>query len=103
MRTPSPKVIFPIAALSLLSCTTIMAQFNYDESKVPAYELPELLKLNDGTPVKAAATWKKKRRAEVLELFRSEVYGRRPGRPEGLRFEVTVSYTHLTLPTNREV
>ena len=66
-----------------------MAQFNYDESKVPAYKLPELLKLNDGTPVKDAATWTGKRRAEVLELFRSEVYGRRPGRPEALRFEVT--------------
>jgi len=66
-----------------------MAQFNYDESKVPAYKLPELLKLNDGPPVKDAATWTGKRRAEVLELFRSEVYGRRPGRPEALRFEVT--------------
>ena len=66
-----------------------MAQFNYDESKVPAYELPALLKLNDGTPVKDAATWTGKRRAEVLELFRSEVYGRRPGRPDALRFEVT--------------
>ncbi len=66
-----------------------MAQFNYDESKVPAYELPELLQLNDGTPVKDAATWNEKRRGEVLELFRSEVYGRRPGRPKALRFEVT--------------
>ena len=66
-----------------------MAQANYDESKVPAYKLPPLLKLNDGSPVKDAATWKKKRRGEVLELFRSEVYGRRPGRPEALRFEVT--------------
>ena len=66
-----------------------MAQANYDESKVPAYKLPPLLKLNDGSPVKDAATWKKKRRGEVLELFRSEVYGRSPGRPEALRFEVT--------------
>ena len=81
--------IITATLISILSCNTIMAQFNYDESKVPAYELPELLKLNDGTPVKAAATWKKKRRAEVLELFRSEVYGRRPGRPEWLRFDFT--------------
>ena len=66
-----------------------MAQFNYDESKVPSYSLPPLLKMNDGSPVKDAATWKDKRRGEVLELFRSEVYGRRPGRPKDLRFEVT--------------
>jgi hypothetical protein len=77
------------ALISILSFTTLMAQFNYDESKVPAYELPELLKLNDGTPVKDAAAWNEKRRGEVLELFRSEVYGRRPGRPDALRFEVT--------------
>jgi len=81
--------ILTATLISVLSCNTIMAQFNYDESKVPAYELPELLQMNDGTPVKDAATWNEKRRAEVLELFRSEVYGRRPGRPKALRFEVT--------------
>ena len=81
--------ILTATLISILSCNTIMAQINYDESKIPAYKLPELLKLNDGTPVKDAATWEKKRRAEVMELFRSEVYGRRPGPPEGLRFEVT--------------
>ena len=81
--------ISTIALTSILSFTTLIAQYNYDESKVPAYELPELLQLNDGTPVKDAATWNEKRRAEVLELFRSEVYGRRPGRPKALRAEVT--------------
>ncbi len=81
--------IITAALISVLSCNTIMAQFNYDESRVPAYELPELRQLNDGTPVKDAATWNENRRAEVLELFRSEVYGRRPGRPKALRFEVT--------------
>jgi hypothetical protein len=81
--------ILTATLISVLSCNTIMAQFNYDESKVPAYELPELLQMKDGTPVKDAATWNEKRRAEVLELFRSEVYGRRPGRPKALRFEVT--------------
>ena len=81
--------ILTATLISILSCNTLMAQFNYDESKVPAYELPELLQLNDGTPVKDAAAWNEKRRAEVLELFRSEVYGRRPGRPKALRFEVT--------------
>ena len=80
------RELFLSVLILVLSCSTLMAQFNYDESKVPAYKLPELLKLDDGTPVKDAATWTGKRRAEVLELFRSEVYGRRPGRPEALRF-----------------
>ena len=84
-----PPAVALLTALCLLPSNNLMAQFNYDESKVPDYKLPELLKLNDGSPVKDAAAWSGKRRAEVLELFRSEVYGRRPGRPEALRFEVT--------------
>ncbi|HBO51561.1 MAG TPA: acetylxylan esterase, partial [Planctomycetes bacterium] len=44
--------ILTATLISVLSCNTIMAQFNYDESKVPAYELPELLQMKDGTPVK---------------------------------------------------
>ena len=47
MKTCIPLV----TALILLSASNhLMAQFNYDESKVPDYKLPELLKLNDGSP-----------------------------------------------------
>ncbi len=52
------------------------SEFNYDESKVPQFELPDPLKFADGTPV-TADLWPR-RRAELLELFRSNVYGRRP-------------------------
>ena len=63
--------------------------FNYDESLIPAYVLPDLLVLNDGTPVKDAETWKTQRRPEILEVFRSQMYGRAPvERPEGMRFDV---------------
>ena len=54
------------------------AGFNYDESKVPDYELPELLETNDGKPVKTASDWQKVRRSQILELFRTHVYGRVP-------------------------
>lgn len=60
----------------------------YDEAKVPAYTLPDPLRFEDGRPVSSARRWTGKRRAEVLELFREHVYGRSPGRPEGMRFEV---------------
>ncbi|HID21253.1 MAG TPA: acetylxylan esterase, partial [Planctomycetaceae bacterium] len=63
--------------------------FNYDESKVPEYTLPAPLVCADGTRVTDAATWMKKRRPEILELFRREVYGRSPGRPESMRCVVT--------------
>lgn len=50
---------------------------NFDESKVPAYDVPDLLKMAYGTPVPDAAAWPR-RRAEILELFRRRVYGRCP-------------------------
>lgn len=52
--------------------------------------LPDPLVCADGTRVTNAAGWQTKRRAEVLELFRTQVYGRAPvGRPEKLTFTVT--------------
>ncbi len=51
---------------------------NFHESKVPPYRLPDALKMSDGSAVTSAAVWEAKRRSELLELFRREVYGRRP-------------------------
>lgn len=60
---------------------------NYDESKVPVYTLPDVLKCADGTVVQNARDWRQKRRPELLKLFETEVYGRAPQRPAGLSFE----------------
>ena len=62
-------------------------EFNYSESKVPQYQLPDPLLMLDGTRVETAGQWTQKRRAEVHQLFTTEMYGRSPGRPEGLHFE----------------
>lgn len=61
---------------------------NYDESRVPAYTLPDPLAFADGRPVKSAHDWRR-RREELLELFRREVYGRSPGAPAVFRARVT--------------
>ncbi|MGH9372297.1 MAG: acetylxylan esterase [Vicinamibacterales bacterium] len=60
--------------------------FNYDEESVPPYVLPDVLKGSDGI-VRTVDEWRA-RRTEILDLFRENVYGRSPGRPEGLRFAV---------------
>jgi hypothetical protein len=52
------------------------------------YRLPDPLVTNAGKPVTDVDTWRTVRRPEILELFRSQVYGRMPGRPAGMTFNV---------------
>jgi (4-O-methyl)-D-glucuronate---lignin esterase len=61
---------------------------NYDEAKVGNYTLPDPLVFNDGTSVRTAADWTKRRRAEVLELFATNVFGHSPAPPQKLEYEV---------------
>jgi hypothetical protein len=58
----------------------------YDEARVPTYTLPDPLAAAGG-PVKTPAQWTA-RRAAILDLFREHVYGRSPGKPEQVGFEV---------------
>ena len=61
---------------------------NYNEDKVPKYNLTEALRMEDGTPVKSAKEWETKRRPEILNLFREHVYGHSKEKPNGLKFKV---------------
>src|SRR3954447_26553149 len=61
---------------------------NYDEAKIPAYTLPDPLTLANGKKVSNAKTWRDKRRPEILELYKTQVYGRSPGRPDKMTFRV---------------
>ena len=54
------------------------ATFNYYESKVPVYTLPELLTSTAGKVITNQRDWLKIRRPELLELFTSQVFGRIP-------------------------
>ena len=81
-----------ITTLVLLFATAAFAQHNdanYDEAKVPAYTLPDPLVMADGSRVSDAGTWNSKRRPELLELFRKEMFGRSPGKPAAMTFEMT--------------
>ncbi len=51
---------------------------NYDESKIPPYTLPALLKTEGGQPVSTVEEWEKIRRPELYALFRDEMYGAMP-------------------------
>ena len=61
----------------------------YDESKVPAYTLPDILQLQSGERVADAKTWTSRRRPEILALYEREVFGRSPAPPARLNYELT--------------
>src|SRR5882672_6885458 len=62
---------------------------NYDESKATTYsKLPDPLIMNDGKKVTTAKQWTK-RRAEILEIFEREIYGRTPKVTPKVKWEVT--------------
>ena len=61
---------------------------NYTEARAGSYTLPDPLKLSDGRPVRDAQAWLKRRRPELLRLFEENQFGRAPGRPADMRFEV---------------
>ncbi|MFX1443167.1 MAG: acetylxylan esterase [Promethearchaeota archaeon] len=63
-------------------------EFIFDESKVPYYSLPDPLISLDGTKVTDGKLWFRGRRPEILELFKHNVYGKMPGKPEKISSEI---------------
>jgi hypothetical protein len=61
---------------------------NYDEAKVPPYELPNPLVMQSGKRVVTAQAWQNARRPELLNLFETQVYGRPLSVPRKIRFNV---------------
>jgi hypothetical protein len=62
---------------------------NVDESRVPAYTLPDPLVQKNGKRVADAETWWKVRRPEIVEDFDREIYGREPKQTPKVTWEVT--------------
>lgn len=79
----------------LLGVCNIVAQdgVNYDESKVPDYVLPELLKCNDGSPVTTIKQWESIRKPELMEYFYALEYGRTPSDKIAVSYETLAENT----------
>lgn len=61
----------------------------YDEDRVPAFTLPEVLVSRGGDRVDSVEEWREQRRPEILALFREHVYGTAPiGRPPEMTWTV---------------
>ena len=55
---------------------------NYDEARVPHYDLPDPLITAEGKPVTTAEQWRNVRRPQILSLFANFVYGAVPVPPD---------------------
>ncbi len=67
---------------------TVPWKANYDEAQVPGYTLPEVLRCSDGSLVRSAEEWTRKRRPELLQLFKDVMYGELPPLPDRVRYEL---------------
>ncbi len=66
---------------------SVQAQ-NYDESKVPAYTLPDVLTTTANKEVSSKRAWEKVRRPEILRLFEDNIYGQMPKTYDSIKYSV---------------
>ena len=84
MRIVKSSTLAALALVALMSvyyADNAAAQpggFNYDESKVPDYQLPDPLVMENGDRVTSEQQWFDQRRPELLKLFQEHVYGAMP-------------------------
>src|SRR5687768_14946678 len=64
------------------------SEANYDESKVPTYTLPSVLKTTANTPVKNRKSWENVRRPEILKLFEDNIYGQMPKKYDNIKYTI---------------
>jgi hypothetical protein len=83
--------IFPLLVVAQkenLPKTSAGFPINYEDDSVGTYTLPDPLRLSNGQPVTDVKIWMDKRRPELVKLVAETQYGRMPGRPATLRFNV---------------
>ena len=103
------RFTMPFLLLALASTSVGFGQeppdTNYDESKVPKYELPDPLVCFDGRAVTDTRIWRETRRPEILRAFATSIYGRTPQVVTRLRFENTCTEPKAVdgLATRKEV
>ncbi len=103
-KTGIMRIAFLLVFFLSASFTLKAQEPNYDESKVPAYTLPDPLRMTNGEVVNSPAKWVE-RRAEILKVFETQVYGKMPEHPKDLHFRVLSEdrYALSNMATRKEV
>ena len=99
---PAAITLLPVVTYSQIadSAPDVVAgiQVNYTEAKAGEYTLPDALRMNNGQRVSDKGAWVTKRRPEIRKLIEENWFGRAPGRPREMTFEVVERRTgSLTL------
>ena len=82
---------FLLPVLTLLFVIPTIAQqrnVNQDESKVPVFQLPDVLRYANGEKVTSVAQWENTRRPELFNLFAQYIY---------LELKTTVLFKNLKI------
>jgi hypothetical protein len=72
------KFLLFLVLLMIVISTQAQEEFNYDESKVSSYILPDPLLFPHGRKVKTVKSWENKRRPQILKLFEEQMFGKIP-------------------------
>ena len=64
----------------------VLQLINYDESAVLPYTVESPLLKADGTRITSAEEWTAERRAEIIEMFKKEMYGEIPPLPDRVEY-----------------
>src|SRR6266498_1720709 len=93
MRYRHGRISYLFCIVSFIACIYMHASaqdiiINQDETKVPAYILPDPLQGRDGKRITSSQQWSQHQRAAMLKLFEENVYGRMPGKPKDMKFKI---------------
>lgn len=67
---------------------------NIDESKVPPYTLPDVLKMNNGKKVKSSAEWNNIQRPYIYHLYEDIQFGKYPAKNVAIRYRLLEKNEH---------
>src|SRR5688572_674278 len=83
------EVIVTFVFLICYSCLQAQEfQPTYDETKVPEYVLPDVLKTTTGKVIRNKKEWERSRRGEVLSLFENNIYGLMPKSYDSIQYSI---------------
>ncbi len=82
-----PSIMIPTKLIALVFLLSNLSGFVFAQNPVSG-QLPDVLKMADGTMVKTIRQWNKKRRLEIINILTQQMYGQSPARPAKMMFKV---------------